>query len=108
MEYMTLIVFILSALLVMQYYIVHGFSGRWKSAGDTFGDGRQYDPRPWMGGAGNGTLDCFYDAATGNWVDSDCFDAQCDCTLPPDDPSYATRCTQCKTVTCRENGGFCN
>lgn len=44
LEYMTLIVFILGAFLVMQKYIARGFAGRWKGIGDSLGQERLYDP----------------------------------------------------------------
>lgn len=53
LEYMTLIVFILGALFVMQKYIVRGFSGRWKGVGDSLGQERLYDS--------NTTTSCVYD-----------------------------------------------
>jgi Flp pilus assembly pilin Flp len=43
-EYAALIIILVSALLLMQTYIVRGFSGRWRSVGDAFGFGRQYEP----------------------------------------------------------------
>lgn len=119
MEYMTLIVFLLSALFVFQHYIVRGFSGGWKNAGDTFGMGRQFDPRSY-GTKGNlgGTLECFYDYThcqpgqnpllpdplnpcpnnrINAWVDTRCYEANCDCTLPKEAPpsAYNRSCLQC-------------
>lgn len=43
-EYIILIVMLLTAILVMQKQIARGFFGRWKNLGDTFGHGEQYDP----------------------------------------------------------------
>jgi len=43
-EYIILIVMFLTAILVMQKQIARGMFGRWKSLGDTFGHGEQYDP----------------------------------------------------------------
>jgi len=44
LEYAGLIVAVSGALLVMQYFLKHAFSGHYKAAADTFGYGRQYDP----------------------------------------------------------------
>jgi Flp pilus assembly pilin Flp len=43
-EYSMLIAIVVAALLVMQFYLKRGVCGQWKSAGDVFGFGRQYDP----------------------------------------------------------------
>lgn len=43
-EYTILIIVIIGAIILMQPYIFRGIMGRWKSIGDTFGFGRQYDP----------------------------------------------------------------
>jgi hypothetical protein len=60
-EYVALTGFILAALFVFQHYIVRGLGGRVKSTGDTFGQMRQYDPRPYgVHGEGGGTLECVY------------------------------------------------
>lgn len=122
MEYIALIIFILAAFLVFRDYIYRGFMGQWRKAGDAFGHGRQYDPRP-FGDDGNlgGTQECYCDIAhcdpdlvpgfPGTWESAgyDCldahkfntwipkrfFDAQCDCTLPPEHPDYIADCLEC-------------
>ena len=81
-EFMALIVFLLAALLVFQKYILQGFWGQWKKAGDIFGQGRQYDPRPFgIGGDEGGTLECMYvyddpsdPESSGDWVLQPCYD----------------------------------
>lgn len=61
-EYMAMITFILAAFFIFQHYIVRGFSGRWKAVGDTFGHGKQYDPKEFgPGGKGGGTFECYFD-----------------------------------------------
>jgi len=76
MEYIALMIFIMSALVVFSDYIVRGFSGRLKSVGDIFGAERQYDPRPYgLHGEGGGTLRCVYHRDTGEWLEADCYDA---------------------------------
>ncbi|MCR4337127.1 MAG: hypothetical protein NUV91_04900 [Candidatus Omnitrophica bacterium] len=80
-EYMALFLMIVAALYVIQSYVVRGISGRWKATGDTFGYGRQYDPRPYGGhGEGGGTLGCRWVPELNFWVKDDCFrTARCDC-----------------------------
>ena len=69
-EYMALIVFILTAFFVFQRYILKGLSGRWQSVGDTFGHGKQYDPRNYgVNGIGGGTRDQTYNDISNTWVD---------------------------------------
>ena len=43
-EYVILIAVIVAALLAMQFYLRRAVCGRIRSAGDTFGQGRQYEP----------------------------------------------------------------
>ena len=112
-EYMSLIVFIIAILLVFQRYVYRGIAGSWKKAGDTFGHGRQFDPRPFgMRGHRGGTRELFFDYThcrpgyeppcpqishrIYNWIDRRCIEAQdCDCAIAPEDSSYRSRCTQC-------------
>lgn len=72
-EYIMLIVFVLGAFLVFQKYMARGFAGRWKSTGDSFAQGKIYDPRL--------TTECIYDFQyTNRWYDQACFEASdCDC-----------------------------
>ena len=73
-EFIGLILFILAAFIVFQKYIVRGFTGRWKSVGDVFGEGRIYDPRK--------TIECAANAFFPNqavvWYNKDCFEANCE------------------------------
>jgi len=118
MEYIALVIFLLAAMLVFQRYIYRGFAGGWKKAGDTFGHGRQFDPRPFgVAGLGGGSLECYYDYThcqpgfgppctkahmINAWIDKRCVETptvarpyRCDCTLPWRDPEYQMRCPQC-------------
>ncbi|MEW5894922.1 MAG: hypothetical protein AB1650_04080 [Candidatus Omnitrophota bacterium] len=101
-EYMALIVFILGALFVFKRYIARGLWAQWKKAGDVFGHGRQFDPRPFgIDGEDGGTLRCMfvydnpsniYDSA-GVWVDQVKYD-ECiinkdpNCALTWSNPPY--------------------
>ena len=112
-EYIALITFIVTAILVFQRYIYRGMAGSWKSAGDTFGHGRQYDPRPFgRDGEDEGTQECFFDYIhckpdikppcsredrINTWLDKRCVKAkQCDCTVFQEDwDEYNTKCLRC-------------
>ncbi len=69
-EYAVLIIIILTALYWMKGPIARTFYGRWKTAGDSFAFGRQYDPQR--------TVECAYyaspDGASKVWYDERCFD----------------------------------
>ncbi len=73
MEYLVLVIFLVSAFLVFQKYIVRAMSGRWKMVGDTWGHGRVWDP--------NKTEECLFDFRFTNlWYSKTCYDTQdCDC-----------------------------
>ena len=45
-EFVVLIVVMASALAGMAVYMRRALSGRWRSVGDTFGHGRQYEQQP--------------------------------------------------------------
>ena len=81
-EFMALMVFLMGAFVVFQKYILQAFWGQWKRTGDSFGHGRQYDPRE-FGDAGmdGGTLECMYvydnpanALSAGEWVIQPCYD----------------------------------
>ena len=66
LEYTLLISVILFTILSFQKYLVRGFAGRWKVAGDTFGFGKQYDPQK--------TIECTYSEDYNKWYDKACYD----------------------------------
>ena len=68
-EYAVLIIIILTALYWMRPQIVRAFYGRWKTVGDSFAFGRQYDPKR--------TIECAHYASTNltTWYDERCFDS---------------------------------
>jgi hypothetical protein len=72
-ELAAVITFILAAFIVFQKYIVRGFSGRWKGVGDTFGQGRLYDPKM--------TIECaankFFTGSSVVWYNQTCFEKTC-------------------------------
>ena len=67
-EYTLVIVIVIGALLAMQKYIVRGFAGQWKRAGDSFGYEKQYDPKL--------TTRCAWldDKEYSKWYQVECFD----------------------------------
>jgi hypothetical protein len=67
-EYVVLILIILGGLYVSKDYILRGFMGHWKSAGDSFSFGRQFDPQK--------SVDCVFDDAMRVWYDRNCFEDQ--------------------------------
>jgi hypothetical protein len=69
-EWTTVMIFVLTAFLIFQKYIVRGFAGRWKSVGDALGGGHIYDPRR--------TLECAFDPIyTDQWYNVACYEAGC-------------------------------
>lgn len=44
LEYALLLAIIITALLAMSVYFRQALCGRWRQAGDAFGQGRQYEP----------------------------------------------------------------
>lgn len=102
-EVIMVVIIILAVLIGFGGYIKRSLAGRWKTAGDALGQGRQYDPRGFgMVGEHGGTLDCFFDQSTGHWINEDCYQANhCDCTLisgtgAPLQPYYNNQCVACK------------
>jgi len=75
LEYTLLVMVILSAVLVTQKYVVRGFAGRWKQMGDSFGLGKQYDPRK--------TIECTYSDDFNTWYDKDCYERDLKMNYPP-------------------------
>jgi hypothetical protein len=69
-EFSVLVMFILGAFLIFQKYIVRGFAGRWKSVGESFSQGKVYDPAK--------TIECAFDQKyTQKWYDQKCFQEIC-------------------------------
>ena len=97
-EYVVVIVIFLIALLVFQKYIVRAFSGRWKTVGDSIGDGRIYDP--------NHTLECGFDSVLTNaWYDRKCFERDCtdQCfSLAREESECKTCITACQKDRCTD------
>lgn len=104
-EIVTVIILMLAALLSFGGYIQRALAGRWKTTGDAYGQGRQYDPRGFGAvGENGGTEDCFFDQSNNRWIDDDLYRSNnCDCTgLKADGtplPEYAVDCTGCKAAS---------
>ena len=89
-EYMIVIIFVIGAILVFQKYIARAISGRWKTVGDSFGSGRQFDPRR--------TTECGYDSKyTLQWYDALCYEDRCDMCWSPllELKDYSSECKSC-------------
>ncbi len=65
-EYTILFIIVLMALLAGQKYILRGIAGHWKSVGDSFGEGRQFDPRA--------TTECVWADEQSRWYEPTCYD----------------------------------
>lgn len=85
-EYITLFTIIILAIFAMQKYVLRGLNGRVKSSMDSFGHGRQYDPKR--------TLECEYDYVyTNKWYSVATFeDFGCHCDRLT---SNTTTCHEC-------------
>ena len=46
LEYAALVVIVTAAMVGMAIYMKRALMGKWRSVGDTFGHGKQYEPVP--------------------------------------------------------------
>jgi len=90
-EFMALIVFLLAVFLVFHKYIVRGLSGRWKTVGDSLGQGRIYDY--------NHTTECDFHPTIG-WYDRKCFEGCRAGCGPPSDSACNTCVNSCTSDKC--------
>ncbi|MBF0386472.1 MAG: hypothetical protein HQL20_01290 [Candidatus Omnitrophica bacterium] len=67
-EYMVLIIVVISCLLAFRGYIQRAYQGQMATAGESFAFGRQYDP--------NDTIACVYDDKEDIWYSQACYDHQ--------------------------------
>lgn len=95
-EYAVLIMFILTAVFVFRTYILRALSGRYKSVGDTYGFGRQYEEGK--------TVTCGFDDRINAWYDEVCFDNERQKCAPGDN--------DCElgvlNGACKQNSDVCN
>ena len=97
-EYVVLLIILFGVFIYFQKYLVRGISGRMKSVGDSFADGRIYSP--------TNTLECAFDVLHDRgWYDSKCFYDSCadDCLTAHDEtrPLDCIACIDsCKTPNC--------
>ena len=66
-EYVVMIIIIIGAMLLIQKYLLRGIAGKWRDVGDTWGYGRQFDPKK--------TTECLYDMTVNKWILYGCFEA---------------------------------
>ena len=79
MEYVVLLVLVVSAMITFRLYLQRGYQGQMRKAGEGFAFGRQYDP--------NKTRHCAYDAMVNGWYSTACYDhvfAKAKCTQEVD------------------------
>ncbi len=89
-EYATLFIVVTLGLVAMQTYMRRGFMGRWKSAGDAIGYGRQYD-------TGTQVNTFNYDAGSGTIPPELCEDIECGNHDTCDPLCYICGCSPCRT-----------
>ena len=96
MEYVALLAFVIVAIILIQNYVVRSFSGRWRDIGDSFGQGRQYDP--------NRTRECEFDYQfTNRWYTKQCFeDKGGDCLSIGVTCGVETTCGENWKLKCRD------
>lgn len=66
LEYIFVLLLVISSLIVMGAYIHRGMQGQYRRAGESFSDFRQHDP--------HASQDCNYDDQLGIWYSEKCFD----------------------------------
>ncbi len=100
-EYMVMITLILGALYVMVPVISNAINGRWKSSGDSFGMGRQYQH--------NKSVDCAYTQITadsGIWYDQTCYYQRAASECTPQKSADIKLCEKEAMEACKQ--AFCN
>ncbi|MDE1921234.1 MAG: hypothetical protein KGJ09_05440 [Candidatus Omnitrophica bacterium] len=63
-EYVGLLLIVITAFLVMKNYIQRGLYGAYAKTGQSFAYGRQFDPQK--------TIECAFDTVTNRWYDYNC------------------------------------
>ncbi len=101
MEYLILMSILLTSLYTFKGPILRAIAGKWKSSGDQFGHGRQFNPAD--------TVECAFDPIyTNRWYDVTCFDNH---NCPPgNDSCIRLAILQCCSggAGCRGTDDFCN
>ena len=90
-EYMMMVIIVISALLWLQIYMQRAFQGHWKTAGDAFGLGRQYEASK--------VTDCAYaqiNSSYGVWYDDTCYQYKVTVNCKPGD----TACEDNQRIAC--------
>ena len=65
MEYLVMIIVIITALMAFRFYVQRGYQGQMARAGETFAFGRQYNPKD--------TFVCMYDNKKNVWFSEACY-----------------------------------
>ena len=97
-EYAAMVLLIIAGMVVMQKYVLRSMAGHWKSVGDSFGFGRQYDPAK--------TKECMYDMTVNKWIGVGCFDS----CIKACDSSFGVGANLVCETACHTNPGcigFC-
>ena len=102
-EYVFFLLIVLTVFVYFQKYLVKGISGRFKTVGDSFAQGRLYD------GDKAKTSECAFDVFTdsGLWYDSRCFYDTCGVKDRISTAATDGDCRDCIS-SCVIPGGICN
>ncbi len=97
MEYFVLMVILMSALYAFKDPFLRAMAGKWKSAGEQFGYGRQFHPTD--------TVECAYDNLySKGWYDVTCYENK-RCPLGNDGCQMAA-IDQCRNSYCDVNRAY--
>ena len=96
MEMVTVFVLILLAFMIFQKYFAQAIYGRWRSIGEGWTFGRQYDKED--------TTECIYNiwGNSAQWYNAVCFDEQCVLSCLGSTASPAL-CDTCLNSSCLSN-----
>lgn len=105
LEYMLLLILIMGMFLVIQKYIVRGFSGQWKNVGDSWAHGKQYDPEKTTECAFDGRyLDIWYDVK--NYEARSC-DERCTPRIETSVDEAQEHAKECSCCICESQSAEC-
>jgi hypothetical protein len=104
MEYFVLFVILMTAFLTFKDYILRGMAGKWKSAADQFGHGRQYHPTDSVECAYESFFNPVANTYSGTWYDVTCVENK---GCPPgNDSCHQQAIGQCHNSFCDANVNY--
>lgn len=96
-EYLSLVIIIIGAIVVIKPYVTRAFVGNWKKSGDSFAFGRRYNTN---------TIDCDYSATSDNsgiWYDATCYQQSVQACDPGDYTCEDQVKQGCETAFCKNH-----